>query len=397
LKFNFVSLHTFEPWDWRNPDIQGIGGSETSHIEMAQRLQKRGHEVVSYAPIPFDEPQIHNGVLWKPVCKKVEQGKPSQWLIDWSEPCDVWVIYRAPELADCLPEGANAWLICQDVDYAKRVNGWTDERRGKFTRIVALCGAHKAYLEARYPKSKGRIVQSSNGIKRELIEKIAGGGWVRNPRRIMYASSPDRGMEYLLDVFPRAKEIVPDLELHIYYGFDNIHKIVTKCGPDHWISRNAERLKSMLNQPGVFDHGRMGQPDLIREWFKAGIWCHPSTFTETSCITSMDAQSCGAIPITTPIWAVAENVQHGVFIEGDVRSDLIRSRFAFQLQALARDAERQEAIRREMMPWARDHFTWERFVTQWDEWAREDVQSGSGATYATSQVEMPATYEAVPA
>jgi glycosyltransferase involved in cell wall biosynthesis len=360
LKFVFYSEPTFETWDWTNPDIQGIGGSETSHIEMAARLALRGHEVNSFAPVPWDEQKAgtvryRDNVKWQ----------HSNQFTAASDHADVYVIYRAPRIADELPEGCNAWLIFQDVDYRDHL---TEERAAKFTRLVALCARHAEYLKVRYPFAAHKVCVSSNGIKRELIDQIALDPPERNPHRLIYASSPDRGMEYLLNIFPRAKEIIPDLELHLYYGFNNIDKLVERYGPDHFISRNAERLKQMTDQPGVTVHGRIGQPELLREWFKAGIWCHPSNFTETSCITCMDAQACGAIPLTQPLWAVGENVQHGVFIEGDVKSDLIQCRYVLELIRLAQPGV-QEEIREDMMPWARQRFDWELIVDQWQDWA----------------------------
>jgi len=359
MLFRFVSDHTFEKWDWRKPNTTGIGGSETSHIEMAKGLAVAGNRVESCAPIPDDCELIDAvGVPWKDWQLYLEVPYP-----------DIWVIYRAPRLVDDLPDGAVAWLICQDVDYTGRGNDLTPERIEKFSRIVALCETHGAFLRAKYPSAAERVFVSSNGIKADLIRFTESLDIRRNPRRLMYGSSPDRGMEFLLDVFPRAKEIVPDLELHIYYGFDNINKLTKP-----WIRQNAERLKLMTEQPGVMVHGRTPQPELIKEWFKAGIWCHPSNFTETSCITCMDAQACGAIPITNPLWAVAENVRHGIFIEGDVSRDYIRNRYVDELVKLALDPEKQDSIRSEMMPWARDRFAWERFVSQWEAWAEIDVK-----------------------
>src|SRR5262249_46634502 len=125
-----------------------------------------------------------------------------------------------------------------------------------------------------------------------------------------------------------------------------------------------------LEQPGVTFHGRMGQPELLREWFKAGIWCHPSNFTETSCITCMDAQACGAIPITSPLWAVAENVKFGVFIEGSVKAELTRARFALETHSRVGSLEQHADIRRDMMQSALEQFDWQNFVDQWEVWAR---------------------------
>lgn len=367
MKFCFISEPTFETWDYRNPDMVGIGGSETSHIEMSARLARRGHAVQSYAPVPSGSRLAREGPggeVWRHFDQFPDAADAN---------ADVYVIYRAPQIVDELPEGANAWLICQDVDYRFAGRTITEERARKFTRIVALCQEHADYLKQRYPFAAEKVCVSSNGIKREYIDAIAGNPPKRNSRRLIYASSPDRGMEFLLDIFPRAKELVPDLELHIFYGFDNIDKLIARVGENHPIVINTKRLKAMMDQPGVINHGRMGQPDLLREWFQSGIWCHPSNFTETSCITCMDAQACGAIPITNPLWAVAENVQHGVFIEGDLNWDLVRYRYVMELVKMAVQPELQDQIRGEMMPWARRRFDWTRFVDQWEGWAKDDV------------------------
>jgi hypothetical protein len=37
--------------------------------------------------------------------------------------------------------------------------------------------------------------------------------------RLIYASSPERGLERLLDLFPLIRAAVPDAELHVYHGF----------------------------------------------------------------------------------------------------------------------------------------------------------------------------------
>jgi len=357
MNFIFLSSPTYEAWDWTNPDTVGIGGSETSHIEMSNRLADRGHTVFSYAPMADDGPVINpHGVTWAQ-CKYASK-----------EHSGVWVVYRDPEVIDGIPEGQPIWLICQDVDY------WTltEERGRRLTRLVALCETHARYLKKRYPFAADKVFISSNGIKSELIQEAAAEKIERNPHRLMFASSPDRGLYQLCMIFQRAKELIPDLELHVYYGFDNIEKIVDKFP---LARRHRNEVLHMLEQPGIEFHGRTPQPALIREWFKSGIWCHPSNFTETSCITCMEAQACGAIPITTPTWAIEQNVEHGVFIEGDpVGDNLTRARYVLELVKMANWIGRQESIRENMMPWARKHFDWEKFADQWEDWAYDDLE-----------------------
>jgi glycosyltransferase involved in cell wall biosynthesis len=376
MNFCFYSHPTFESWDWRNPLEVGIGGSETSHVEMAQRLSRRGHSVVSWAPVPEDIPAPRDtaGVLW--ANSKTDNLRDSA---AWQSSLEnsIAIIYRQPDIVDQLPEGVPAWLICQDVQYQTM----TPARAKKFTRVVALCDEHAEHLKAVFPYLGDKVCVSSNGIRSDLIrERIEaqkrGQIPARNPKRLMFASSPDRGLETLLSIFSRVREYDDAVELHVYYGFNNVQKVGAIETPfGKWVKARNEHLLDLLKAPGVVHHGRIGQRDIIDEWLQAGIWCHPSAFSETSCITCMDAQACGAIPITTPVWAIRENVQFGVFIEGNPEiPGITRAQYVKELLDMLHDPARQEAIRTKMQPWALDTFDWENFVDQWESWADHDLK-----------------------
>lgn len=363
MRFVFLSTPTFEAWDWTNPLEVGIGGSETSHVEMAQRLRLRGHDVHSYGPTPFEEARLDpSGVTWE----RCDRG-------DFTRP-GVWVIYRDPEMIDGVRDGNPCWLVCQDTEYMTL----TEQRGRRVDRIIALCQDHADHLKRRYPFAAHKVCISSNGIRSELIkgallDQAAGMIPARNPRRLMFASSPDRGLWTLLKIIERVQEVLADVELHVFYGFNNIEKVIAE-NPRVAVMRDS--ILNRLNAPGIVHHGRVGQREIAAEWVQSGIWCHPSQFTETSCITCMDAQASGAIPLTTPVWAVGENVQHGVMVEGLPESDpLTRARYVLELMKLIEDPERQERIRGRMMPWAQHHFDWERFADQWEGWAAEDLKA----------------------
>lgn len=376
MNFRFLSTPTFEAWDWTNPDKVGIGGSETSHIEMSNRLSNRGHEVTSFGPTPFLGPvkNLH-GVEWQRSDK-----------VDFTKP-GIWVIYRDPEIITEVPQPNPVWLVCQDIDYPGKL---LEKGLDRVTRIIALCKDHAIYLAKRYPKYAHKICVSSNGIKREVIEKVLENPPERNPKRFMYASSPDRGLWYLVMIFNRLREIVSDVELHVCYGFDNMEKLIAKDS-ESWMAKKSAQLIEMMEAPGIFHHGRVPQTELAIEWAKSGIWCHPSVFPETSCITCMDAQALGAVPITNPVWAVGENVEHGIFIDGDTQAEaLVRARYVLEAMRLAIDPDRQERIRKVMMPWALERFDWEVYVKQWELWAMQDwyslVEASNADDDARSQI-----------
>lgn len=351
----------FETWDWRNSVEKGIGGSETSHVEMAWRLARQGHEVITYAPIPDDCPGEWRGTVWK----KTEE-------VDWAME-GIWVLYRCPEALDNFSAehpGQVLWLMNQDWHY----NKLTSERCEKLDKMMVLCDWHERYCRQVHPNLIGKFFVTSNGLKPELIEEVEKENIERNPYRIMYASSPDRGLAGAIRSFIVAREFEPRLELHAFYGFNNLRKLTSNT----YLQAKADECEELMKvTPNVFFHGRITQQQLYREWRKSGMWVYRTDFHETSCITSMEAQALGAIPIVSPVAALDENVDFGEAIEGDAEDALVGAEFA---QAIVRWANpaRQEATRKQMMIYARARFDWERFVKQWIEEAYADSQKSSG-------------------
>ena len=359
MRFIFYSPVAFEKWDWRNSVEKGIGGSETSHVEMSWRLAKRGHEVITYAPIPDDCPGEWRNTKWYPI-EKADLSLSG-----------VWILYRCPDVIDkFLPrrKDQKLWLLMQDWDYPN----WTKKRIKNTDRIITLCKSHGRDVIRAHPEIKkyNNLWLSSNGVKADLIKKIEKEEIKRNPKKIIHTSSPDRALRFCLKSFQRAREIVPDLEFHAYYGFNNLNKLV-KADPNGWLADIKKETEELMKQPGFFFHGRITQEELYREWFSAGIWIYETDFNETSCISCMEAQSCGAIPIYSPKYGLGENVGHGVCIDGPATDPLTHARFAAELAKMAMVPQLQDEIRKEMIPWARKRFDWEVFVTQWELEARD--------------------------
>lgn len=355
MKFIFYSPVAFEPWDWRNSVEKGIGGSETSHVEMSWRLATRGHEVITYAPIPKDCPGEWRGTKWYDINKIKEKDFEQE---------GIWILYRCPPVIDIFKpieerKNQKIWFMMQDWDYPN----WTEERIHNCDRIITLCKAHGRFTVDRHPLIKKNLWLTSNGIKIDLIEETEKKGLERNPYRIMHASSPDRGLKQALISFRKAKKMMPELEFHAFYGFNNLEKLAK--------GRNSFRLiiddlKKLLDQPGVTFHGRVSQNVLYEEWLKSGIYIYETNFFETSNIASMEAQAMGAVPVFSPIFAQAENIQWGTPIYGESFDPETQSRFAIELVRLAKRTQLQDKIRPDMMAWARKRFDWEVFVTQWE-------------------------------
>jgi len=357
MKYIFYSPFSFEEWDYRSRDIGGIGGSETSHMEMCWRLAQRANEVISYSYIPDDCDRSWRGVQWRHIDD-----------VNFSED-GIWIIYRAPEAADkFIPTpGQELWLMCQDVDYPATI---TEERISKFSKVITLCDDHTSYMLGRYPYMRGKIFQSSNGIRVDLMRELINGGDLpeRDPNRIMYASSPDRGLLYCLETFRYAREFYPELEFHLYYGWDNMDRLIERN--DRYsgkIKSTKESILKAMNQPNVYWHGRTGQRELYKEWLKSSIFLYQTLFKETSCISIMESQALGVVPISNPVWGILQNGLTGIYIDGDAYHDkLVKARYLGELIRLISDTELQDTMRNYAIPHATKGFNWERMVDQWE-------------------------------
>jgi glycosyltransferase involved in cell wall biosynthesis len=353
VNFYFYTNVAFEDWDYDNSIKEGIGGSETSIVEMSWRLAKRGNKVTVYAPIKKTTVSPWRNVEWKRFEEATFKEK------------GVWILYRCPEVIDkFLPrkKGQQVWLLWQDWDYPtltkKRIKG--------VDKMITLCKSHGRYMMDRYPDiPREKVWLSSNGIKLDLIEQIEKKNIKRDPFRVMYASSPDRGLLYALRVIKKAREFEPRINFHAFYGFNNLDKLI-KGKPDSPLAKNKAEVLKLLKQKNVFFHGRIPQPQLMEEWFKSGVYLYITNFFETSHISGMEAQAIGAVPIFSPIYAQGENIQHGIGVEGNADDPMTIASAAAELVRLVLINNLADSMRPAMKQWARNRFNWECFVTQWE-------------------------------
>jgi hypothetical protein len=360
-RVTFISSSALELWDWRSPWTTGIGGSETSHIEMVERLKKLGYDVHSYAPI--ESTKVATGPADVPWRQHTQFSTKSP---------GVYIFYRNPsDLDQPKGKGQKWWFVAQDVDYPDQ---WTPARMAKVDRYICLCGEHARFTGRKYPIFRDRIYVSSNGIRREHIEKCIESATkvplIRNPNRMFFPSSPDRGLKFLLEQWWRIREFNPKAELRVAYGFNNMEKI-WGADPNDWRRGYQGHLMGLLKQEGVTFLGRLNQNQVYAEWLQTGIWAHPTDFPETSCITCMEAQALGAWPVTNKYWALEDNVKYGYMVDGKPQdSALVRQNW---MHNLAKAFKRNKG-REEMQKWALQYHDWDNVALQWSTWIQQDMK-----------------------
>ena len=211
---------------------------------------------------------------------------------------------------------------------------------------------------------------------------------MRNNKQCVWSSSYDRGLRYLLSMWPDVLKEVPDAKLIITYGWNLFDAIFEHGRPAYNPERLAwkEKMNEAMNQPGVTHLGRIGQQDMIKLLEHSGIWSYPTNFDEISCISAMKAQIYGAIPVTMSKAALKETVLYGTKLFGDINDLEVFSTYIEELIGWLKDNERQEATRKVMMPQAKLAFSWRGVAEAWksefdspkvysDEWAKELFES----------------------
>lgn len=302
------AMGAIDQWGPNSLKGGGLGGSETAVIRLGEEFVQNGHRVFVYNDI--DSPGYYNGVCYRPP----EHFNPSI-------KSDVFIAWRWPEAADLGIRTDRLLLWMHDTDAGDRL---TRERAERFDRIVVLTEWHKKFMMSRYPFLRDeQLIVIGNGVDLERFSEPV----KKDPKKVVYSSSPDRGLDVILEgVWPRVLEEVPDAELHIYYGWNNFDKFAARFPQLVAVKQKIQEL--FLNSKNVVQHGRIPQDQLAREMQEATIWLYPTHFTETYCITAVEAQLAGALPVTNHLAGLAETVKSGIVLEGDVHDKNVQLKYA---------------------------------------------------------------------
>lgn len=263
----------------------GIGGSEEAVIYLSRELTKLGKKVTVFCNCGNEQGE-YDGITYRNIVHFNPRDKYNI-LISWRANIFMYKIQARNKIVwmHDLP-----WNILDDEDFHKT-----------YDKIVMLSEYHASLLPESVPKDK--IYISSNGIVPEHFDVIK--GVPRDPHRIIYASSYNRGLEKILQLWPNIKSEIPDATLHIFYGWDMYDAYMKKgiVKDDGFKARMVELMK----QDGVYEHGKIGHEQLLEEYAKSGVWAYPCTYAgEINCIALTKAVACGCACITNDFAVMSE-------------------------------------------------------------------------------------------
>jgi len=275
-----------------NPDTiktSGIGGTELACIRLSEELSRFGWEVFVSGNVL---PGKFGLVEWIPtndLHKKyfnyfdiiigasyihflLEFDKYSAKKIFWAHNTDYHAWWNGKEI-----------LKSKELLYSQ-----------KLSKIVCLTEWHKNQWSNKYGVDNIEII--GNGID---LSSFHG-----RPKKIknsfIWSSAPSRGLSHLLNNWDKIKEVKQDATLNIYYP--------------EYATEDMDRLSHLVNQNGVTVHGSVSQEDLHAAMLKSDYWMYLTDYEETYCITALEMQYAGVLPITTNTAALNETIHSGIIL-----------------------------------------------------------------------------------
>jgi hypothetical protein len=197
-----------------------------------------------------------------------------------------------------------------------------------------------------------------NGLRIEEFKNNK--DYIRNPYRFCYCSSYDRGLEYILEnIWPYIYNAEPKAEFHVYYGMDYIFDEKFKL-----------KLRFLLSQPGVMDHGRQPMDMIIREKYLSTFHIYLSdSIAEIDCISVRESLITGCIPIIS-MFGVFEN-RHGIQYNWDPTNKLLCQAVAKNIIKEMNDFEYIELARKQLMN-STTIVSWKNVAESWTKFCNID-------------------------
>ena len=284
LDFHFSNI-------WISP--RGLTGTDLATVMLARELVKRDHQVSLFTvhAQPDNKPAVWEGVKLYNFDERFSVVDDSfDTIISINEP-NVLIGMTSKPLRVC-------WQFLNDFSFAApNFDDYVDQYLG-------VCDEHTAHVSKLSPNaSKWGTV--GLGCEPTWYEDK------RVPGRVVWCSSADRGLHWLLSQWPAIKAAVPEASLKVFYHFnygdiENIepstpgqHPHVIEMGQRIRYMRNAmERLKPF----GVEHVGSISRLQMQHELSEASVFafsCDTVAFSEGFSVSTLEAHASYTVPVIT--------------------------------------------------------------------------------------------------
>ncbi|MBW4551318.1 MAG: glycosyltransferase [Aphanocapsa sp. GSE-SYN-MK-11-07L] len=188
-----------------------------------------------------------------------------------------------------------------------------------------------------------------------------------NPPILAYTSTPFRGLNILLEIFPQIRAVMPGTRLRVFSSM-KVYQVAAE--QDEY----QDLYQQCLQMEGVDYIGSLAQNQLAQELQSINALVYPNTFPETSCIAVMEAMASGCQIITSELGGLPETTAgfaHLVpIVEGDregYKEKFVEVTVKALQQALQKPFEAEQHLQQQVA-YVNHHYTWAARAKEWEKW-----------------------------
>lgn len=367
-----IAFLDFTPWDYAvsSPYESPLGGSQSALCYLAEELARRGHEV--FLLNNTSRPGPSRGVT----CLSL-RGVPESLLTSLNVAVVLNNARAGCEIKDLLSSATRLVLWTQHAHDQPAMQALHETTVCRVYDSFALVShwQRDCYL-SEFPIDPAATRVLRNAVSPAFVDSFAEDESVWAPKPpaplLAYTSTPFRGLDILLAVFPHLRKRCPTATLKIFSSMRVYH-----VPEDQDEASHGKLYETCRTTAGVEHVGSLPQPELARQMRSVAMLTYPNHFAETSCIAVMEAMACGCRVITSDLGALAETTAgFARLVEvGSDWSDYARRFLDTSAASIdeIRDAEpdRLNAESRRQIEYIHSHCTWPLRAAEWESWLRQ--------------------------
>jgi UDP-glucose:(glucosyl)LPS alpha-1,2-glucosyltransferase len=237
----------------------------------------------------------------------------------------------------------------------------TAEGRAQFDGIVCVSHfqAHRFNEELEVPYDQMRVLQNA----------IVPFGPYRPRRssdriRIVYHTTPHRGLEILVLAFDYLAKIHPDIELDVFSSFD-IYGWSKVNEPYQHVFEHCR------NHPRICYHGTQPNSIVRDTLLECDIFAYPCFWPETSCIAAIEAMAAGCLTVCSSLAALPETCANfaNIYPYAEVvqtHGDRFQAALHDAIESVRQRRPADEALREKQADYFNYFYAWDRRIGEWE-------------------------------
>jgi glycosyltransferase involved in cell wall biosynthesis len=298
MKIAFMTMGN-KVYDLDTPYHQPLGGSQSAICYLAENLALLNNQVFLLNNIP--EPKITRGVACLPL---------SQTNSKLFQELDVLIIQnlagQGKKLKSLIGEHTLLILWSQHAEDQEAIQALADQQEANiYDGIVLISDWQKNQYLPKFPLDTEKIKILRNAISPKFANLFEPNQTILQQKSqtptLAYTSTPFRGLDILVELFPKIRQAIPGAILKIFSSMK-----VYQTDENQEKSQYSWLYEKCQQTEGIEYLGSVSQTELAQQLKSIQVLAYPNTFPETSCIAVMEAMASGCYVVTSHLGALPE-------------------------------------------------------------------------------------------